>query len=760
MTGVVVPRGAAYLNTESGLSAPGGFLDRLTAAMDNSAQYQGAMTGLGPALRQSGIPVSAPQGVLSGMLSRLGVGASGAPANSTPSAANSAPMSPMSAPSGQPASIGAPASGSGGGFMPVFANAISSVESGGKYDALGPQTQSGDQALGKYQVMASNVGPWSKEVLGQELTPAQFLANPQAQDAVFQGKFGQYLQKTGNPQDAASMWFTGRPLSQGAGAQDQLGTTGSGYVSKFMAALPGGGGASGSSGGLPAQAMAYAPGGGGSGDAPMPQATASAPQPSQGATLASSNMPGTAGQPAGASQPSGSSPAGSASASPGQVLQALMQDPSTRQLGGQLWQGAQQQGGGSGMPGSMTLPAGMTPEALATMISTPQTQALGLQIWQKGLFPQITSIEPGRAIFRGTQYMGQAPSAPMAAPLDSRIVDPNTGRVIAGASPKLDHAEIGRDAFGQPTYGSFNPQTGTATPFPGGQGSAGGAATDANGQPLAGDAFLGSLPPAIAGQVKAVADGRIKLPTGVGASNPMAQRLRAAVLQYDPSFDQAGVDARFETRADFAKGDAAKTITAGNTALIHLGELSDRIDALGNADTAIPGNNYFNAVKNSTNSTSAAGAPISAFNAIAGKYVEEATKFYRGSGGTESDINRDIANLNANMSPTQLKAAIQAQIPLIQGKVDAMQSRWKQGMGPQAGDYPIMSPQAQSVLNRLGPQAQPGAGPASSSLPMAAPAGSGAPVPQAPAAAAAGGITKTVRGVTYTRGPDGHWYGQ
>ena len=745
MTGVVVPRGSAYLNTDSGLSAPGGFLDRLTQAVDNQSQYAGTLSGLAPTLQAQGIPVAAPQGMLGGLLSRLGIG----PQPQTPSmpvASNSAPMSPTSAPSGQPASAGAPVSGPAGGFMPVFANAISSVESGGKYDALGPQTQSGDQALGKYQVMASNVGPWSKEVLGQELTPAQFLASPQAQDAVFQGKFGQYLQKTGNPQDAASMWFTGRPLAQGAGAQDQLGTTGAGYVSKFMAALPGGGG--GAAGGLPPQAMAYAPSGG---DNPMPQATASAPQPSQAATIASSNMPGAA-------PPAGTPTASATQASPGQVLAPLMQNPATRQIGSQLWQSAQQQGGGSGMPGAITLPGGLTPDALATMISTPQTMQMGLAIWQKAMFPQVQAFKPGDYLVRGTQPMGQVPSAPMDVAPGHQIRNPNTGATIAAVPPELQHAEIGRDAYGQPTYGSFNPQGGAVAPFQNTGGSSG-AATGPDGQPLVGDAFLGSLPPAIAGQVKAVADGRIKLPTGVGASNPMAQRLRAAVLQYDPSFDQAGVDARFETRADFAKGDAAKTITAGNTALIHLGELSDRIDALGNADTAIPGNNYFNAVKNSTNSTSAAGAPISAFNAIAGKYVEEATKFYRGSGGTESDINRDIANLNANMSPTQLKAAIQAQIPLIQGKVDAMQSRWKQGMGPQAGDYPIMSPQAQSVLDRLGPQAQAGTGAASSSLPIAAPAGGagGAPPAQAPAA---GGITKTVRGVTYTRGPDGHWYGQ
>lgn len=118
-----------------------------------------------------------------------------------------------------------------------YSGAISGIESGGKYDTLGPVTSSGDRAHGKYQVMGENVGPWTKEILGQEMTPEQFLANPYAQEKVFSGKFGQFVKQTGNPQDAASMWFTGKPLAEGADKADQLGTTGRAYVAKFNSAL-------------------------------------------------------------------------------------------------------------------------------------------------------------------------------------------------------------------------------------------------------------------------------------------------------------------------------------------------------------------------------------------------------------------------------------------------------------------------------------------------------------------------------------------
>ncbi|MGV2188754.1 hypothetical protein ACQZ4Q_08060 [Agrobacterium vitis] len=124
------------------------------------------------------------------------------------------------------------------GSMAQYAQAIKNIESGGgNYSALGPVTGSGDRAYGAYQVMGSNVAPWTKQALGKSLTPDEFLKDPSAQDAVFNQQFGKSVSKYGNPQDAASVWFTGRPQSQGGGAKDILGTSGSQYVEKFNASV-------------------------------------------------------------------------------------------------------------------------------------------------------------------------------------------------------------------------------------------------------------------------------------------------------------------------------------------------------------------------------------------------------------------------------------------------------------------------------------------------------------------------------------------
>jgi hypothetical protein len=102
------------------------------------------------------------------------------------------------------------------GEMAPYAQSISKVESGGRYDALGPKTKTGDRAYGRYQVMGANIPKWTQKYLGRSMTPDEFLKDPEAQDKVFAGEFGSYIKKYGNPADAASVWHSGRPLATAA----------------------------------------------------------------------------------------------------------------------------------------------------------------------------------------------------------------------------------------------------------------------------------------------------------------------------------------------------------------------------------------------------------------------------------------------------------------------------------------------------------------------------------------------------------------
>lgn len=124
---------------------------------------------------------------------------------------------------------------------PLFRQAIANIESRGSggYSALGPLTKKGDRAYGRYQVMGDNLPSWTQEALGRQLSPDEFLADSQAQDKVFDHFFGKSVEKYGNPLDAASVWFTGRPVSAGKSSADILGTTGNEYVNKFSSEMQG-----------------------------------------------------------------------------------------------------------------------------------------------------------------------------------------------------------------------------------------------------------------------------------------------------------------------------------------------------------------------------------------------------------------------------------------------------------------------------------------------------------------------------------------
>jgi hypothetical protein len=137
-------------------------------------------------------------------------------------------LPPSAAPAGYPEA---------GDPIDHYARATAAQESGGNYRALGPVTESGDRAFGKYQVMGKNIRPWTKQYYGRELTPTEFLNNPEAQEAVYRGEFGRLVRKHG-PDGAARAWFAGERGMNNPNARDILGTTVSAYADNFNRNLP------------------------------------------------------------------------------------------------------------------------------------------------------------------------------------------------------------------------------------------------------------------------------------------------------------------------------------------------------------------------------------------------------------------------------------------------------------------------------------------------------------------------------------------
>lgn len=99
----------------------------------------------------------------------------------------------------------------------AFVNSIAKQESGGRYSAVNRSSN----ALGKYQILASNIPSWSKRALGRSITPQQFLKSPQLQEAIARYQLQKYYNKYGAA-GASQAWYggegsVGRNVSGGKG---------------------------------------------------------------------------------------------------------------------------------------------------------------------------------------------------------------------------------------------------------------------------------------------------------------------------------------------------------------------------------------------------------------------------------------------------------------------------------------------------------------------------------------------------------------
>lgn len=137
----------------------------------------------------------------------------------------------------------------------IVMGALQGVESGGVADpwqASGPMIEggayAGQQAYGPYQVMPGNIPDWTEEATGTRWDPEALVSQARAGNGVAREVYQrtvrhqvEKLQRQGySDQDVASIWHSGRPLSQSTGARDRatgLPTQGAGdsYISRFGA---------------------------------------------------------------------------------------------------------------------------------------------------------------------------------------------------------------------------------------------------------------------------------------------------------------------------------------------------------------------------------------------------------------------------------------------------------------------------------------------------------------------------------------------
>lgn len=123
----------------------------------------------------------------------------------------------------------------------AVAQAIKDIESsGGDYSARGPVVQTGmyagQRAMGAYQVMPGNLPSWSREALGREVSEEEFMSDRDIQDAIFFHQMRKARERYGTWEDAASVWFTGQPVSRSGNRSDGY-MAAPEYIQRFSSAL-------------------------------------------------------------------------------------------------------------------------------------------------------------------------------------------------------------------------------------------------------------------------------------------------------------------------------------------------------------------------------------------------------------------------------------------------------------------------------------------------------------------------------------------
>lgn len=111
-----------------------------------------------------------------------------------------------------------------------FFGALAQQESGGNYGAVNGLTG----ALGKYQILPSNVPAWSQQYLGVRWTASQFLGDPRKQDALARAVLQDYYDKWG-VRGAAAAWYSGNPAKANDYGSQKGGPSIGDYVDQIIA---------------------------------------------------------------------------------------------------------------------------------------------------------------------------------------------------------------------------------------------------------------------------------------------------------------------------------------------------------------------------------------------------------------------------------------------------------------------------------------------------------------------------------------------
>jgi hypothetical protein len=212
---------------------------------------------------------------------------------------------------------------------------------------------------------------------------------------------------------------------------------------------------------------------------------------------------------------------------------------------------------------------------------------------------------------------------------------------------------------------------------------------------LRGEQYLATLPQGMSNIVGKL----ISYDIPITALNTRTGERRVALehaIQTDPNFSVPKYGIRYGVMQDFTKGKTADNITALDQALNHMGTLSELAKALNNNDLRL-----VNAVVNKAKEQ--LGDPtITNYQTAQSAVGTELMRVFRQVNASEQETKDWISKFPLNGSPAQIQGSLVQGAKLLDGRINALNNRWNNGMDTTGGYPKVLSPEAVRTLESFG----------------------------------------------------------
>jgi len=161
-------------------------------------------------------------------------------------------------------------------------------------------------------------------------------------------------------------------------------------------------------------------------------------------------------------------------------------------------------------------------------------------------------------------------------------------------------------------------------------------------------------------------------------------------------YDEGTYGAKKQAIKVLTSGIDSRALANGNTGIGHFYDIVQSVDKMDPGQ--YPSINQF---KNWLR-TQAGKDATKSYNSNAGLLAEELVSFYRGIGGAEADIQRELKNLDPNLSLEQQRGVIGKMATMIRDKLNAMENKRNFAFGKNAEKkLPLLNNQAKEELDAI-----------------------------------------------------------